>query len=76
MMTATQMIPAVGQEVFIQSDLGPVVCRVADVRNRFGSIDLRVMPADERGGGRFTWVSISRLCHGMKVSTMGMTRIN
>jgi len=65
MLTATQMVPAIGQEVFIRTDIGPVVVKVRDVRNRFGSVDLFVIPSDERGGGECTWVALSRVCRGM-----------
>ena len=55
-MTATQMIPAVGQVVYLKTNALLVSCKVVDVKHAYGTARLQLEPVC--GKGR-TWVNLS-----------------
>lgn len=56
-MTATEMIPAVGQRVMVRCDELNVDCKVIDVKTAWGKPRLLVAPV--AGSGQ-QWVSLDR----------------
>ena len=71
-MTAREMMPAIGQEVYLRVEGSPnpmyVLCRVEDVKNAYGRVRVNVSPL--RGKG-LQWVELSRITAVETPSTSG-----
>ena len=67
-MTATQMIPAVGQDVMVRMESLAVACRVEDVKSSYGRARLLVAPLS--GSGR-QWIETSRITAVVNDSQLG-----
>lgn len=67
-MTATEMIPAVGQRVSVALDGLIVRVTVLDVRQVYGKPQLLITPTD--GAGQ-RWIDISRLRTGFDIHGTG-----
>ena len=57
-MTATEMIPAVGQTVMVACESMRVACLVQDVKMSYGRPRLRVRPLSGEGD---QWIEMTRL---------------
>lgn len=56
--TAVEMIPAVGQDVYLKSGSLLVQCKVVDVKNSWGKVRLLITP--NLGSGQ-QWVEMSSI---------------
>lgn len=67
-MTATQMIPAVGQDVMVRMESLSVSCKVLDVKCSYGRPRLLIAPLS--GGGQ-QWIETSRITAVVNGSQLG-----
>ena len=72
MLTATEMLTAIGKEVSVNFENLNFVCTVLDVKTVYGKVRVEIVPVIGSGTG-IQWVELTRIVHVFEPRTLNQT---